>query len=98
VSLFAVIAGVAGLRLAGFAASAIAYTFPTALIAVYAMITLAVGFGAVVVWRGVPLDIDDKLNFGLAARNGLVRLEHAAARLNIRLPVAEWLRRLERSE
>jgi lipopolysaccharide export system permease protein len=98
VSLFAVIVGVAGLRLGGFAASAIAYTFPPALAAVYAMIALAVGFGAVVVWRGVPLDIDDTLNFGVAARNGLVRLEHVAARLNIRLPVAELLRRLERSE
>ena len=98
VSLLVVIAGVAGLRLGGFAASAIAYTFPPALAAVYVMIALAVGFGTVVVWRGVPLDIDDRLNFSLAARNGLVRLEHAAARLNIRLPVAEWLRRLEGSE
>jgi lipopolysaccharide export system permease protein len=98
VSLFAVIAGVAGLRLAGFAASAIAYTFPPVLAAVYAMIAAAVAFGAVVVWRGVPLDLDNKLNFGLAARSGLIRLERLAARFNIRLPAAELLRRLERSE
>jgi lipopolysaccharide export system permease protein len=98
ISLFAVIVGVAGLRLAGFAASAIAYTFPPALAAVYAMIALAVAFGAVVVWRGVPIDIDQKFNFGLAARSGLVGLERLAARFNIRLPAAELLRRLERSE
>jgi lipopolysaccharide export system permease protein len=97
-SLFAVIVGVAGLRLAGFAASAIAYTFPPALVAVYAMIALAVVSGTVVVWRGVPIDIDQKLNFGFAARSGLVRLERFAARFNIRLPAAELLRRLERSE
>jgi lipopolysaccharide export system permease protein len=98
VSLFAVIAGVSGLRLSGFAASAIAYTFPPALAAVYVMIALTVAFGTVVVWRGIPLDLDDKLNVGTAARSGLLRLERVAARLNIRLPAAELLRRLERSE
>jgi lipopolysaccharide export system permease protein len=97
VSLFAVIAGVTGLRLAGFAASAIAYTFPPALAAVYAMIALAVAFGAVIVWRGTPLELDQKINLAVA-RSGLVRLERLAARLNIRLPAAELLRRLERSE
>jgi lipopolysaccharide export system permease protein len=97
-SLFAVIAGVAGLRLGGFAASVVAYTFPPVLAAIYAMIALTVAFGAVVVWRGVPLDLDNRLNFGLAARSGLIRLERLAARFNIRLPAAELLRRLERSE
>jgi lipopolysaccharide export system permease protein len=97
VSLFAVIAGVAGLRIAGFAASAIAYTFPPALAAVYAMIAIAVAFGAFIVWRGSPLDLDQKINLAVA-RSGLVRLERLAARFNIRLPAAELLRRLERSE
>jgi lipopolysaccharide export system permease protein len=97
-SLFAVIAGVAGLRLAGFAASVMAYTFPPVLAAVYAMIALTIAFGAVVVWRGVPLDLDNNLNFALAARSGLIRVERLAARFNIRLPAAELLRRLERSE
>jgi lipopolysaccharide export system permease protein len=98
VSLFAVIAAVSGLRLSGFAASAIAYTFPPALAAVYVMIALTVAFGTVVVWRGIPLDLDDKLNLSTAARSGLLRLERVATRLNIRLPAAELLRRLERSE
>jgi lipopolysaccharide export system permease protein len=97
-SLFAVIAGVAGLRLAGFAASVMAYTFPPVLAAVYAMIALTIAFGAVVVWRGVPLDLDNNLNFALAARSGLIRVERLAARFNIRLPAAELLRRLDRSE
>jgi hypothetical protein len=93
-----VIAGVAGLRLAGFAASVMAYTFPPVLAAVYAMIALTIAFGAVVVWRGVPLDLDNNLNFALAARSGLIRVERLAARFNIRLPAAELLRRLDRSE
>jgi hypothetical protein len=62
------------------------------------MIALTVAFGTVIVWRGIPLDLDDKLNLGSAARSGLLRLERVAARLNIRLPAAELLRRLERSE
>jgi hypothetical protein len=62
------------------------------------MIALTIAFGAVVVWRGVPLDLDNNLNFALAARSGLIRVERLAARFNIRLPAAELLRRLDRSE
>jgi lipopolysaccharide export system permease protein len=98
VSLFAVIVGVAGLRLAGFAASAMAINFPASLAVVYAMIACAIGFGAFLVWRGIPLDVDEKINLTAAARSGLVRLERLAARVNIRLPAGEILRRLERSE
>ena len=98
VSLFAVIVGVAGLRLAGFAASAMAIAVPATLAVVYAMIASAIGFGAIMVWRGIPLDIDEKINLGAAARRGLVQLERLAARVNIRLPAGDMLRRMERSE
>ena len=98
VSLFAVVVGVAGLRLAGFAAAAMAIAVPAALAVVYAMIACAIGFGAFLVWRGIPLDVDEKVNLSAAARSTLIRLERLAARVNIRLPAGEILRRLERSE
>jgi lipopolysaccharide export system permease protein len=98
VSLFAVVVGVAGLRLAGFAASAMAIAVPATLAVVYAMIASAIGFGAIMVWRGIPLDIDEKIDLGAAARRGFVQLERLAARVNIRLPAGDMLRRMERSE
>jgi lipopolysaccharide export system permease protein len=98
VSMFAVIAAVAALRLGGFAGTAMAVNTPSALAVVYAMIVVSTGLGAFVVWRGVPLDLDEKLNFGGAARAGAVRLERLAARFNIRLPMQDMLRRLRNSE
>jgi hypothetical protein len=62
------------------------------------MIVVSMGLGAFVVWRGIPLDLDEKLNFGLAARAGLVRLDRFAARFNIRLPNLDVLRRLGNSD
>jgi hypothetical protein len=89
---------VAALRLGGFAGTAMAINSPGALAVVYAMIAVSMGFGAFVVWRGIPLDLDEKLNFGLAARAGLVRLDRFAARFNIRLPNLDVLRRLRNSD
>ena len=98
VSMFAVIAAVAVLRLGGFAGTAVAVNTPAMLLVVYAMIATAIGVGGFIIWRGVPIDLDEKLNFDGAARFSLVHLERIAARFNIRLPTRSLLRRLENSE
>ena len=98
VSMFAVIAAVSVLRLGGFAGTAIAVTTPGMLAVVYAMIAAAIGIGGFVIWRGIPIDLDEKLDFGVMARTGVVRLDRIAGRLNIRLPTRDILRRLDNSE
>jgi lipopolysaccharide export system permease protein len=98
VSVFVVTTALAGLRLAGFAGIATAYNLPDAIFVVYGLIAAAIAFGAFVVWRGVPLDIDEKIDLRAATQRGLDRLERLAARFNIRLPAAEMLRRSDRSE
>jgi lipopolysaccharide export system permease protein len=98
VSIFAVITGVAGLRLVGFAGTAMANNIPSALAAVYILIAAAMGFGGYVVWRGVPLDLDEKINFKGMLQTMLILLGRLAARFNIRLPTGQWLRGLERPE
>ncbi len=98
VSMFAVIVGVAGLRLAGFAGTAMAANLPAAIIAVYVMIAALTAFGAFVVWRGIPLDLDEKLNFAGAARTVAGALERFAARFNLRFPARDMLRRLGTSD
>jgi lipopolysaccharide export system permease protein len=82
VSSFAVIAAVAGLRLAGFAGTAIAVSTPAMLVVVYAMIFLSIGFGGYVIWRGVAVDLDEKLNVTAILRGTVNFL----ARFNIRVP------------
>ena len=98
VSMFAVIAAVSVLRLGGFAGTAVAVTAPAMLAVVYAMIAAAIGIGGFVIWRGIPIDLDEKLDFATAARAGLVRLERIAARFNIRLPTQSIWQRLENSD
>jgi lipopolysaccharide export system permease protein len=98
VSMFAVIAAVAALRLGGFAGTAIAATTPAVLAVVYALIALAMGLGGFVIWRGIPIDLDEKLNLGVMARAGVVRLDRIAGRFNVRLPTRSILRRLENSD
>jgi lipopolysaccharide export system permease protein len=98
VSMFAVMVGVAGLRLAGFAGTAVAINFPPALAVIYVLIAAAIGLGAFVVWRGVAIDLDEKINLGAATRSALLAIERTAARLHIRLPTEQLLRRLENPE
>jgi lipopolysaccharide export system permease protein len=86
VSTFAVIGAVAGLRLGGFAGTAIAVSTPATLIVVYGMIAFSIGLGGYVIWRGHPIDIDEKLNVTAMVRFNMKVLEWTAARLNIRLP------------
>jgi lipopolysaccharide export system permease protein len=95
VSMFAVIAAVAALRLGGFAGTAIAVTTPTMLAVVYGMIALTIGLGSYVIWRGIPVDLDEKLNIGVMTRACVNAIERAAARFNIRL---DLMRRLENPE
>jgi hypothetical protein len=96
--MFAVIAAVATLRLGGFAGTAIAVTTPAMLVVVYSMIALAIGLGGFVIWRGIPIDLDEKLDLGVVARAGLVRLDRIAARFHMRLPTRDLLRRLDHSD
>ena len=96
--MFAVIAAVAALRLGGFAGTAIAATTPAVLAVVYALIALAMGLGGFVIWRGIPIDLDEKLDLGVMARAGVVRLDRIAGRFNVRLPTRSILRRLENSD
>jgi lipopolysaccharide export system permease protein len=98
VSMLAVITGVATLRLGGFAGSAIAVSAPAVLMVVYAMIALAIGLGGYVIWRGIPIDLDSKLDLGVMARASMVRLDRIAGRFNIRLPTGSILRRLDSSD
>jgi lipopolysaccharide export system permease protein len=98
ISMLAVIVGVTTLRLGGFAGTAMAVNRPETLAIVYVLIAVSTGFGAFVVWRGIPLDLDEKINVGAAAADGLVRLERLAARFNIRLPTPDAWRRLGKSD
>jgi lipopolysaccharide export system permease protein len=98
VSMFAVIAAVSTLRLGGFAGTAIAVTAPAVLAIVYALIALTIGLGGYVIWRGIPIDLDEKLDLGAVARAGLVRLDRLAGRFNIRLPTRSMLQRLENAD
>jgi len=88
VSTFAVIGAVAALRLGGFAGTNAAVGMPVMLAVVYAMIALSIGLGGYVIWRGVPIDIDEKLNISAITRGSVATVEWLAARLHIRLPDA----------
>jgi lipopolysaccharide export system permease protein len=94
VSLVAVIAAVAALRLGGFAAMVVAVSYPPALVALYAAIAATLGFGGYLIWRGQALELDEKADLGAAARGALARLEHFAAGYRILVPLHGMLRRL----
>jgi hypothetical protein len=97
VSLIAVIAGVAGLRLGGFAAMVVAVNFPPALAALYAAIAATLGFGTYLIWRGQPLEIDEKVALGTRALSTLLHAESFAAAHRLLLPVTGLLRRFSSS-
>jgi hypothetical protein len=91
----AVIAAVAGLRLGGFAGTAIAVGTPAVLAVVYGMIALSIGVGGWVIWRGIPVDIDEKLNVGVITEAVVSAIERVAARFNIRLDLMRKLENIE---
>jgi lipopolysaccharide export system permease protein len=97
VSLIAVIAGVAALRLGGFAAMVVAVSFPPAIIALYAAVAATLGFGTFLIWRGRPLELDEKVNVGAKALGALVRLENFTAANRMLLPLHGLLRRFSGS-
>jgi lipopolysaccharide export system permease protein len=97
VSLVAVIATVALLRLGGFAAMVVAVNFPVALFGLYAAIAATLGFGGYLIWRGRALELDEKVNFGAKALGALVRLESFTAGNRFLLPINGLLRRLSSS-
>lgn len=82
VSSFAVITAVAGLRLGGFAGTILAVSMPAMLAVVYGLIFASIAGGAWIIWRGVPVDLDEKLNVTAMVRAFTQLLE----RFNIRLP------------
>jgi lipopolysaccharide export system permease protein len=91
VSMFAVIAGVAGLRLGGFAGTAVAVGAPSMLAVVYGMIALSMAIGGYIIWRGVPVDIDEKLNVGVITKAVAGAFDRMAARFGIRLDLVRKL-------
>jgi lipopolysaccharide export system permease protein len=95
VSSFAVIAGVAGLRLGGFAGTAAAVSAPSLLAVVYALIVLSISAGAWIIWRGVPVDLDEKLNVTAITRTTAGTIDRMAALAGIRLDLT---RRLDKKE
>jgi lipopolysaccharide export system permease protein len=95
VSTFAVIAAVAGLRLVGFAGTTIAVGVPAMLAVVYVMIAFSIGLGSYVIWRGIPVDLEERLNVTAITQGAVTAVERVAARFNIRLPD---LRKLENPE
>jgi lipopolysaccharide export system permease protein len=93
VSLVAVIAGVSGLRLGGFAVMATAVSYPPAVIGLYAAVAATLVLGGVLIWRGRPLDLDEKMQLATRSLSPLARLEHFAATSRILLPFHGLLRR-----
>jgi hypothetical protein len=97
VSLVAVIAGVAGLRLGGFAVMAMAVNHPPAIVALYAVLVATIGLGAVMIWRGRPLDLDEKMQLATKSLAALAKPEHIAAAGRMLLPFHGLLRRFSGS-
>jgi lipopolysaccharide export system permease protein len=98
ISLFAVIAAVAGLRLAGFAGTATAAKFPPSLFFIYGLIAILLASGGALVWRGIALDLDEKINVRESTQKALIGIERLAKRFNIRLPTRDLLTRLAKTE
>jgi lipopolysaccharide export system permease protein len=93
VSLIAVIAGVAGLRLGGFAVMVMAATHPPAIIALYGALVATLVLGGVVIWRGRALDLDEKMQLATVSLASLMRLEQFATASRMLLPFHGLLRR-----
>ena len=85
-------------RVRDFAAGVQTRTTPAVLAVVYAMILGSVALGGYVIWRGIPIDLDEKFNLNTMARASVVRLDRIAGRFNIRLPTRSILRRLDGSD
>jgi hypothetical protein len=58
----------------------VAVNFPPALAALYAAIAAILGFGTYLIWRGQPLEIDEKVALGTKALSGLLHIENLWAK------------------
>jgi hypothetical protein len=74
-----------------------AVNFPPALAALYAAIAATLGFGTFLIWRGQPLEIDEKVALGTKALGSLFSGENFAAGHRLLLPVTGLLRRFSGS-
>jgi lipopolysaccharide export system permease protein len=93
VSLIAVIAGVAGLRLGGFAAMAMAVNHAPAIVGLYAALAVTLVLGGVLIWRGRALDLDERMQLATKSLAPLIGLEHFVATSRVLLPFHGLLRR-----
>jgi lipopolysaccharide export system permease protein len=93
VSLIAVIAGVAALRLGGFAVMAMTANHPPAIIGIYAAMAATLVLGSVLIWRGRALDLDEKMQLATKSLSSLAKLENFAPASRMLLPFQGLLRR-----
>jgi hypothetical protein len=70
-----------------------AVNFPLALACLYAAIAATLGFGTFLIWRGQPLEIDEKVALATKAVGTLLQSERFAAGYRLLLPVTGLLRR-----
>jgi lipopolysaccharide export system permease protein len=92
-SVVAVITGVAGLRLGGFAVMAMAVNHPPVLIGLYAALAATFVLGGTIIWRGRTLDIDEKMQLATKSLASLIRLDHFATAGRMLLSFHGLLRR-----
>jgi hypothetical protein len=74
-----------------------AVNFPPALAALYAAIAATMGFGTYLIWRGQPLEIDEKVALATKALGTLLRLDNFAVGQRLLLPFTGLLRRFSGS-
>jgi lipopolysaccharide export system permease protein len=92
-SVVAVITGVAGLRLGGFAEMAMAVNHPPVIIGLYAAFAATFVLGGIMIWRGRALDLDEKMQLATKSLASLIRLDHFATASRMLLPLHGLLRR-----
>jgi lipopolysaccharide export system permease protein len=92
-SVVAVIAGVAALRLGGFAVMAMAVNHPPVIIGLYAALAATLVLGGILIWRGRAIDLDEKMQLATKSLASLIRLEQFAAASRMLLPFHGLLRR-----
>jgi lipopolysaccharide export system permease protein len=93
VSLVTVIAGVAFLRLGGFAVMAMAVSHPPVIMGLYAGLAATFVLGGIMIWRGRALDLDEKMQLATKSLAPLIRLDHFATASRMLLPFHGLLRR-----
>jgi lipopolysaccharide export system permease protein len=78
VSLIMVIAGVAGLRLTGFACTVVSRDAPAAIVLLYLLLAATIAWGGWVIWRGTRIDFDGRIDWSAMLARIVARLPRAA--------------------